>query len=68
MWRQSQTGEVGREVSTVQEELSCLGMRCDALKESESVADAVRYMRGEVRGRKHGIDRHDLLKEGWHDT
>ena len=43
-------------------------MRCDALKECESVADTVRYMRGEVGRRKHGIDGHDLLKESWHDT
>ena len=60
--------EVGRGVDTVQEELSRLGMRCDALKESESVADAVRYMRGKVGRREHGVDRHDLLEESWHDT
>src|SRR6266702_8935863 len=66
--RRVKVGEVGREVSTVQEELSRLGMRCDALKESESVADTVRYMRGEVRRREHGIDRHDLLEESRHDT
>ena len=43
-------------------------MRRDALKKSESVADTVRYMGGEVWRREHRIDRHDLLKESGHDT
>ena len=33
------------EKGTVQEELSCLGMRCDTLEEREGIANAVRYMR-----------------------
>jgi len=56
------------EKGTVQEELSCLGMRCDALEEREGIANAVRYMRCQVRWREHWIDGHDLLEEGWHDT
>ena len=56
------------EKGTVQEELSCLGMRRDALEEREGVANAVGYMRCQVRWREHWIDGHDLLEEGWHDT
>jgi len=52
----------------VQEELSCLGMRCDTLEEREGIANAVRYMRCQVRWREHWIDGHNLLEEGWHDT
>jgi hypothetical protein len=61
-------GYEGMEKGTVQEELSCLGMRRDALEEREGVANAVGYMRRQVRWREHWIDGHDLLEEGWHDT
>jgi hypothetical protein len=56
------------EASTVQKQLSCLGMRCDALEEREGVADAIRYMCREVRRGEHWVYRHDLLEESWHDT
>ena len=60
--------DAGMEADTVQEELSCLRMRCDALEEREGVAYAVGYMCGQVRRGEHWIDGHDLLEEGWHDT
>jgi hypothetical protein len=60
-------GEV-RWVGTIQEELSCLWMRCDALKESEGITDAVRYMRCQVGWGEHWIDGNDFLEEGRHDT
>ena len=56
------------EASTVQEQLSRLGMRCDALEERKGVADAIRYMCCEVRRGKHWVYRYDLLEESWHDT
>jgi len=52
----------------VQEELSCLRMRCDALEEREGVAYAIGYMCGQVWRGEHWIDGHDLLEEGGHDT
>ena len=59
---------VGMEIGTVQEELSCFGMRCDALEEREGIAYAVRHMRCQVRRGEHCIDGYNLLEEGWHDT
>ena len=60
--------DAGMEADTVQEELSCLRMRCDALEEREGVAYTVGYMCSQVRRGEHWIDGHDLLEEGWHDT
>jgi hypothetical protein len=51
----------------VQEELSCLRVRCDALKKSESIANAVRYMCCKIWRGEHRIDRHNLLEESRHD-
>jgi len=58
----------GIEASTVQEELPCLRMGCDALKEREGIAHAVRYMRCEVWRGKHWIHGHNFLEKSWHDT
>ncbi len=53
---------------TVQEELSCLGMRCDALEERKGITDAVRYMCCQIRRGEHWVYGYDLLEESWHDT
>jgi hypothetical protein len=62
------SGGEEQQVRTIQEELSCLGMRCDTLKQSEGIANAVRYVRCQVGRGEHWIDGHDLLEESWHDT
>jgi hypothetical protein len=61
-------GRAGMGAGTVQEELSCFGMRCDALEEREGIAYAVRHMCSQVRRGEHWIDGDNLLEEGWHDT
>lgn len=51
---------------TVQEESSCLIVRCDTLKQCQCIAHAVGGGGGELRGIEESIDGDNLLQQGSH--
>lgn len=53
---------------TVEKQCTCLAVRCHALEQGESIANAVTRGRGELRGVQQGIDRDNLLEQRGHDT